>query len=218
MNLGRDFQHLLSVARLAARRGNARPAEVMLASYRAEAERLVSRPDEADVPREKARFMAAILASVIDDVRVLPNPADDPPPAFAAAKPKAKDPVNYMKLTAGEARAVREIRAIHEATVKALQPHAPPPDAIKVDAGRKDFDPWRFFSEKLAVARKTRYLPWVARNRKLQAVPSRLLTLGELAFAVLLEGRSLRRIEDDLELGSGRLSEPFRVVLRDYWR
>ena len=215
MSLGADFHHLLSVARLGAARGDTRPAEVMLASYRAEAERLGIGGDGA---REKARMMAAVLAGAVMDVSVLPNPADDPPPPHAAAKRKAVDPVSYMALAPDEARAVREIRAIHEATVKALQPHAPPLDALKVDNAVKDFDPWRFFDERLAEARARRYLPWVSRNLRRRAVPSRSLSLVALAFTVLVENRGLREIEDWHELGHGRLTGPFRTALKDYWR
>lgn len=220
MNLGVDFQHLLSVARLASSRGDTHPATVMLASYRAEADLLVGNTFsvvDAGIAREKARLMAEVLARTPTSVDVLPNPSDDPPQAFAGAKPKHRDPLSYFPLNSAEVVAAREIRAIHEATIKALQPHAPEPDAIKVDSGRKDFDPWRFFSDGLAMARTTRYLPWIARNQKRLAVPSRFLTLVELTFMVLLENRSLRHIETGQELGNGRLSAPFRWALRDYW-
>ena len=216
MNLGAEFRHLLSVARTAASRGDRRPAEVMFASYRAEAARAIA--GFAVMAKEKARLMASVLASAPVTVEALPTPFDNPPPAFAVRQPRLKDPVSYMPLGKLEIRAVLEIRAIHEATTKALQPHAPPPDALKVDANTRDFDPWRFFTDELATARKTRYLPWVERNQKRPAVPSRVLSRADLALAVLVESKSLRQMEQTLEIGAGRLTEPFRATLRDYWR
>jgi hypothetical protein len=225
--LGADFRHLFEVAARALRHGDRRPAEVLLRSYRAEAARLAAAGPQAGlrvVARDKARRLARLLGAAPLDVASLPNPERDPPPAFAAAKRRPRDPLVNMRLSPRQAAAAEEIRAVFEATVRRLMARGHAFDNTRVDAGRVARDPFDGMPPELARKRRLRYLPWVERSRRALAGGRRgapggdRFTLVDLVLSVLVDRVPIRALERRHGAASGAFSPPFKAALDDYFR
>lgn len=228
--LGPDFQHLLAVASRALRHGDRRPAEILLKSYREDAERLGRAPPPwPDARRrllraaeEKARRIARLLGRASVDVALLPNPENDPPPAYAALQRRPRDPLVNMRLSGRQAAAAEEIRAVFEATVRRLMARGLSFGNTRVDACVAVRDPFDAMPADLARKRHRRYLPWVERSRRVVAGAGadarEPLRLVDLVLSVLIDRASIRALERRHGVASGTLARAFKAALDDYFR
>lgn len=200
--LGRDFPHLEKVAEEALRQGDRRPAERLCDMYSKEACRAGHK--HAAIAKEKARRIRALLRATI--ASGLPV-SDLPTPETVVKARYVNDPLARMKLTARQARAAGEIRAVYEGIVRALFARVRPTDAIQVDISRKALDPVDWLPERLAQARSLRYLPWVKRQGRER--------MG-LVISVLVDGMSLRWLAERFGADRRVLGKALRTALDDY--
>lgn len=234
VRLGREFEHLLCVARTALARGDRRPAERLLIAYRDEVRALAGRPgthrktqalrkERLKRARLKSQKIAALLARApTADAALLPT-SDAPSPYAEVHARRQRDPLANMRLTDTQAVAANEIRDIFEATVRSLMPATLPLDSIRVDGGRARKDAWLNMPPWVAQRRVAVYLPWVARYGR--AWVARLGTEGlatdrlsavDLVLTVLIDRVPFRRLERRFNLRHGVLGRAFRQALDGY--
>ncbi len=234
VRLGREFEHLLRVAEGALARGDRRPAERLLATYRNEARALAAHPgthrktralrkEWLKAARRKAQKMAALLAGAPSgDAALLPTSGTPSPYAEIHVR-RQRDPLANMTLTDTQADAANEIRDIFEATVRSLMPATLPPDSIRVDGSRAWKDPWLNLPPWVAERRVAVYLPWVGRYGRVCV--ARLETGGfetdrlsavDLVLTVLIDRVPFRRLERRFKLRHGVLGRAFREALDGY--
>ena len=229
VRLGREFEHLLCVARTALARGDRRPAERLLITYRDEVRALAGRPgthrktqalrkERLKRARLKSQKIAALLARApTADAALLPT-SDAPSPYAEVHVRRQRDPLANMRLTDTQAAAANEIRDIFEATVRSLMPTTLPLDSIRVDGGRARKDAWLNLPPWVAQRRVAVYLPWADRYGR--AGVARLgtdrLSAVDLVLTVLVDRVPLRRLERRFELRHGVLGRAFREALDGY--
>ncbi len=234
VRLGREFEHLLCVARTALARGDRRPAERLLISYRDEVRALAGRPgthrktqalrkERLKRARLKSQKIAALLARApTGDAALLPT-SDAPSPYAEVHVRRQRDPLANMRLTDTQAAAANEIRDIFEATVRSLMPATLPLDSIRVDGGRARKDAWLNLPPWVAERRAAVYLPWVGRYGR--ACVARLGTKGletdrlsavDLVLTVLIDRVPFRRLERRFKSRHGVLGRAFREALDGY--
>lgn len=234
VRLGREFEHLLCVARTALARGDRRPAERLLVAYRDEVRALAGQPvrhrktqalrkERLKRARLKSQKIAALLARApTGDAARLPTGGTPSPYAEAHVR-RQRDPLANMRLTDTQAAAANEIRDIFEATVRSLMPATLPPDSIRVDGGRARKDAWLNLPPWVAERRLAVYLPWVGRYGRAcvaglgtGGLGADSLSAVDLVLTVLIDRVPLRRLERRFELRHGVLGRAFREALDGY--
>ena len=234
VRLGREFEHLLSVARAALARGDRRPAERLLIAYRDEARALAGQPgthrrtqalrkERLKRARLKSQKIAALLARApTGDAALLPT-SDTPSPYAEVHARRQRDPLANMKLTDTQADAANEIRDIFEATVRSLMPATLPPDSIRVDGSRARKDAWLNLPPWVAERRVAVYLPWVGRYGRVcvarletRGLETDRLSAVDLVLTVLIDRVPFRRLERRFKLRHGVLGRAFREALDGY--
>lgn len=220
--LSPEFYHLKTVARAAVDRGDVSIATTLFTSYTDEAKRQ-SKFNLKRIAAMKAQEMADVMALHNPlDLSRLPNPVNDQPPAWGAVKKRATNSLQFMRLNAHQQWAVAEIRAIYQATIRAVVMTMKPLEAIRVDVSRTIHDPLTYL-ERFEAGRLNRYFKWTWRNR-VAVRPD--LTGFELVCAVINDGYTLSDVAR-LYLPSGRSKKAerafirgvqlkFRTVLSDY--
>ncbi len=245
-----DFDHLLRVCRTALKHGDRGPAERFLRRYLNEAKALGRRTVVLSGPpvfigtpggiridkwkirggvhggkkrmlvddaRRKARRLAALLAEGEEgDLGTGLNPW-----AEAQKARRRPDPLVYMKLTEEQVGTVDEIRAIFEATVRAVMPGNVALDAIRVDTSIKKRDPWLNLPQWIAQRRLDVYLPWVRCFGLLPVAPGRrqgieVPCVVDMVLSVLIDRESFLRLSARWHIRQSTLSRMFRYALNEY--
>ena len=221
-DLGRDFQHLKAVAQAGVDRGDPSVADLLFKSYTAEAKRL-HKFELKRIAAMKAQEMANVLAKHDPtDLTKLPNPSRDPAPVWGYVKPTRKDPTLTMDINIHQQWAVKEIRTIYGATVRALMQTIKPLDSLRVDISREPPNPLRFL-EQYGQARIAAYFAWakewdrgVVTRKKKQKPRLHRITYMDVVLAVLVDGYKLREIARLWGLDATQINRAFRRCLNGY--
>jgi hypothetical protein len=128
-----------------------------------------------------------------------------------------------MRLSRRQERAAKEIRHVFESLVRGLFAQAPDLNRI-VQRRVRPVDPIDLVTEKVAVLRRERYLPWVRRQQtivaRVKASGSELaadeLSAIQLVIAVLIDLEPLGALEKRFGVRHGVLGEAFREALDAY--
>lgn len=209
-----DFPHLFLVARLAMERGDRKPAERMLRTYRI----LGGRDGDVEA-RRRAQKLAALLANGSTvDASQLP-PGDGSNPWAAAQKRRRRDaPAINFKLTNSQVQVAEAIEKIFTETTRALSAWNLPLGSIQVDTSRHRKDPWLALPDWVRHERIKVYLPWVERWSKILVIqrPHQTLSAVELVMLIVISGHSVRAIARSWNAGRDQIIRNFRRTLDGY--
>ncbi len=238
------FAHLYRVCAEAARRGDLRPAETLLRSYRGAAERMRAekitrlragrrKTDAMRSHRErrlalirnaekKAVRIARLLGRASGGVEDLPT-SDLPTAQTVVHARRRRDPLANMRLTRRQEQAAKEIRMVYESLVRALFVRA---RNLERPAERRvrPMDPVEYLPERIARLRHERYLPWVETQRHVVArvaaadspiAVEEISAIG-LVISVLIDGMPVGCLETRFGVRHGTLSGAFRESLDAY--
>jgi hypothetical protein len=149
---------------------------------------------------------------------------DEGPTAETEAKARlSADPVEAMyrrgRIGDAELEAIRRMRRCWLALGSGLELRASHPDGSVRDASRRPIrDPADRMPDWLWLEVRHVFTPWAASRKGRVRLGSRMLGITgyELIWRIVVDGAPLRRLERELRVRSGRLTEPFVEAIGDY--